>query len=99
MFDIEPAEMDEFCTSCCREQITDVYSKNSDEMTQFNLALKDLKSSRSSSTEMTMPVDPFDGRDRADQVYDWNATVNTDIDDSVDDSDNTIDTDASDDAA
>jgi hypothetical protein len=92
MFDIEPAEMDEFCTSCCREQITDVYTKNSDEMTRFNLAIKDLKSSSSSNIQMTMPIDPFDGRDRADQVYDWNATVNTDTTDSdATDSDDTTD--------
>lgn len=43
MYGVTPPEMDTFCTSCCREQIGDVYGAVSTEMTTFNLAIKHLK--------------------------------------------------------
>eukprot|EP00624_Nannochloropsis_granulata_P007849 evm.model.NODE_9859_length_36964_cov_30.200871.3 len=43
MYGVTPPEMDKFCTSCCREQIADVYGTVSTEMTTFNLAIKHLK--------------------------------------------------------
>jgi len=43
MYGVTPPEMDKFCTSCCREQIGDVYGAISTEMTTFNLAIKHLK--------------------------------------------------------
>lgn len=43
MYGVSPPEMDKFCTSCCREQIGDVYGTLSTEMTTFNLAIKHLK--------------------------------------------------------
>lgn len=43
MYGVTPPEMDKFCTSCCREQIGDVYGALSKEMTTFNLAIKHLK--------------------------------------------------------
>ena len=52
-----------------REQIGDVYGGKSAEMTRFNSALRQLRKGTSSK----VPIDPFDGSDRADQVFDWDV--------------------------
>jgi uncharacterized protein len=44
MYGVKPAEMDPFCSSCCVEQITDVYGTESDVMRRFDSALKRLES-------------------------------------------------------
>jgi Fe-S-cluster containining protein len=43
MFNIEEEDFSEFCNFCCREQITDVYGENSQEMTQFNSVASDIE--------------------------------------------------------
>jgi Fe-S-cluster containining protein len=43
MYGVTAPEMDKFCTSCCREQIGDVYGVGSTEMTAFNTAIKHLR--------------------------------------------------------
>lgn len=45
MYGVTGSEMDKFCTSCCREQIADVYGTTSGEMLSFNMAIKHLKAS------------------------------------------------------
>jgi len=39
MFDIEKDDFSDFCAFCCREQITDTYGENSDEMDRFESVL------------------------------------------------------------
>lgn len=57
MYDVdEGPEMERFCTSCCREQIGDVYGVASKEMRHFNSAVKQLK-----NAQPLVPVDPFAG--------------------------------------
>ena len=51
MYGVSPPEMDTFCTSCCREQIGDVYGTLSTEMTTFNLAIKHLKGAATATDE------------------------------------------------
>ncbi|NET60367.1 MAG: YkgJ family cysteine cluster protein [Symploca sp. SIO2E6] len=36
MYGVEPEELSDFATNCCREQIEDVYGKHSLEMQRFN---------------------------------------------------------------
>jgi len=42
MFDVEESELNDFCSFCCREQITDVYGPESKELTQFENVIADL---------------------------------------------------------
>jgi hypothetical protein len=39
MFDIDEEDFSDFCAFCCREQITDTYGENSDEMDRFESVL------------------------------------------------------------
>ena len=39
MFDIDEEDFSDFCAFCCREQITDTYGDNSDEMDRFESIL------------------------------------------------------------
>lgn len=51
MYGVTAPEMDKFCTSCCREQIADVYGTSSTEMTSFNTAIKHLKAAAAATDE------------------------------------------------
>jgi len=42
MYDIDKDDFNDFCTFCCREQITDVYGEDSKEMSDFEDVLIDL---------------------------------------------------------
>lgn len=42
MFDVEEEELNDFCSFCCREQISDVYGVKSVEMTKFNDVNKEI---------------------------------------------------------
>lgn len=56
MYGVESGpEMERFCTSCCREQIGDVYGVASPEMRAFNGAIKGLKAGQ----QLPVIVDPF----------------------------------------
>ena len=69
MYGVPSNEMDKFCTSCCREQIGDVYGVASPEMLKFNTAIKTLKAA--ASGDVPVPVDPFDGSERPENKADW----------------------------
>ncbi|TVP63969.1 MAG: YkgJ family cysteine cluster protein [Leptolyngbya sp. LCM1.Bin17] len=39
MFDIDPADLNEFAIDCCQEHIDDIYGEDSPEMQRFNQAV------------------------------------------------------------
>eukprot|EP00611_Tribonema_gayanum_P003697 TRINITY_DN1294_c0_g1_i2.p2 TRINITY_DN1294_c0_g1~~TRINITY_DN1294_c0_g1_i2.p2 ORF type:complete len:110 (+),score=18.10 TRINITY_DN1294_c0_g1_i2:1150-1479(+) len=82
MYGVDGEEMDSFCTHCCREQITDVYGKRSDEMHRFNAAISELKRG-----DELQPIDPFSGGQRDDQVFKWGGEGVYTEEDSDDESD------------
>mmetsp|Transcript_14045 Transcript_14045/g.18744 ORF Transcript_14045/g.18744 Transcript_14045/m.18744 type:complete len:110 (+) Transcript_14045:320-649(+) len=58
MYGIHSDDLDNFCTSCCREHISDVYGLNSQEMRRFNGALKSLRRSASQKARASLSSTP-----------------------------------------
>ncbi|CAM9740168.1 unnamed protein product [Discosporangium mesarthrocarpum] len=79
MYGVEPADMDSFCVSCCREQIGDVHGESSAELNTFNAVVAALESGECPAPQdMECNFSPGEGttqgsagRGGTDQIRDW----------------------------
>ncbi|CAM9307191.1 unnamed protein product, partial [Ectocarpus fasciculatus] len=70
MYGVEPEDMDDFCSSCCNEQISDVYGAESKELRIFNEALAALERGERPKPELSAFGGDLRGQGEG-QIRDW----------------------------
>ncbi|CAM9287074.1 unnamed protein product [Pylaiella littoralis] len=70
MYGVDPEDMDDFCSACCNEQITDVYGAQSKELRVFNEALAALERGERPKPELSAFGGDLRGAGEG-QVRDW----------------------------
>mmetsp|Transcript_426 Transcript_426/g.1554 ORF Transcript_426/g.1554 Transcript_426/m.1554 type:complete len:181 (+) Transcript_426:1529-2071(+) len=69
MYGVDEADLDIFCTACCRDHIRDVYGDTSDEIRRFNGAVKDLRRTTAAAQKRQQADDVPAGTDERDVAY------------------------------
>ncbi|CAM9904889.1 unnamed protein product [Ectocarpus sp. 4 AP-2014] len=70
MYGVEPEDMDDFCSSCCNEQISDVYGAESKELRVFNEALAALERGERPKPDLSAFGGDLRGQGEG-QIRDW----------------------------